>query len=54
MDSITTKIWLSAEDLIGYANELGAKGRKESEEGLREIIGQLENLVDYMDEHPRK
>ena len=54
MDRIATEIWMCAEDLIEYANELAEKGRRESEEGLREIIGKIENLVDYMEDHPRK
>ena len=54
MNNIETKIWVCAEDLIGYANELEEKGRKESSEGLREIIGQIENLIDYMEDHPKK
>ena len=51
---IITKIWSNAQDLIGYANELEKKGRKESGEGLREIVGQIENLLDWMEEHPKK
>ena len=51
---MVTKIWLCAEELIEYANELEKHGRKASEETLREIIGQLEHLCDFMDEHPRK
>ena len=54
MDSVATKIWLCAEDLTGYASELEKKGRTESSEGLREIIGQIENLIDYMEDHPKK
>ena len=52
-NAIMDKIWDCAEDLIGYANELEKHGRKESEEGLRTIISQLENLCDYMYEHPK-
>ena len=54
MNNIESKIWECAEDLIGYASELEMKGRSESGEELREIIGRLESLVDYMKDHPRK
>ena len=52
--SISTKIWASTEDLKEYAKELEKSGRKESGEGLWSIISQLESLLDYMDEHPKK
>ena len=52
--SINTKIWASTEDLKEYAKELEKSGRKESGEGLWSIISQLDDLVDYMDEHPKK
>ena len=48
------KIWGCAQDLIGYANELESKGRSESGEAIREIVGQIEHLCDWMEEHPKK
>lgn len=52
--SMIDKIWTCAQDLIGYASELESKGRRESEEALREIVGQIEHLCDFMEEHPKK
>lgn len=52
--SISTKIWASTEDLKEYAKELEKSGRNESGEGLWSIISKLEDLIDYMDEHPKK
>ena len=51
---MVTKIWACAQDLTEYAKELDKTGQKQSGEVLWEIISQLERLVDYMDDHPRR
>lgn len=54
MEDIIEVIWNCGADLTGCANELERLGRKDSEERLREIVNQIENLCRDMIKHPRK
>lgn len=54
MDNIMDKLWDCAEDMIGYANELEKSGRRKSGEAVREIVGNIEHLCEWMHDHPKK